>query len=147
MGRGKQSVRSGIIAALALMLAVVTLAACGGGDDPDRPKAKVVEGTETTDISVKEDQPFVIALESNPSTGFTWTQADRKKFDEDDVVKFIKVTTVAPSGDAVGAPGKQRFRYRGINAGEDEITLNYARPNEPDSPDNQTVTYNITVTG
>jgi predicted secreted protein len=136
-----------VIGGLASVLAVVTLAACGGGDDPDRPKAEVIRGTDTTDISVREDQPFIIVLESNPSTGFTWTEPDRGKFNEDDVVKFINVTTVAPEDDTPGAPARQRFRYRGINEGEEEITLVYARPNEPDSPDNQTVTYDVTVRG
>jgi hypothetical protein len=127
-----------VIGGFASVLAVVTLAACGGGDDPDRPKAEVIRGTDTTDISVREDQPFIIVLESNPSTGFTWTEPDRGKFNEDDVVKFINVTTVAPEDDTPGAlPGngsatagstRARKRSRWCTPGRTSPTRRTTRP-------------------
>ncbi|HZJ27174.1 MAG TPA: protease inhibitor I42 family protein [Acidimicrobiia bacterium] len=141
MAREKRPARPKLVAVLAATLALVLLSACGGGGGPDRPKAKIIEGTETTDITVKPDQPFVIVLESTPSTGFTWTRDGKPG----DAVKFINETVVAPSGDEVGAPGKQRFRYRAIKEGDATVTLTYSRPSEPDSPDDQTVEYEITV--
>lgn len=142
MAGEKRSARPKLMVVLAAALGLVLFAAaCSSGGGPDRPKAKIIEGTDTTEITVKPDQPFVIVVESNPSTGFTWTRDD----DLGDTVKFINKKAVAPSGDEIGAPGTQRFRYRAIEDGDATITLTLSRPNEPDSPDNEIVEYQITV--
>lgn len=141
MAREMYSVRPKLRVVLTAGLALVLMAACGGGGDSEHPKAKIIEGTEKTAITVTPDQPFVIVLESNPSTGFTWTRDDKLG----DSVAFVSTKTVAPVGDDVGAPGKQKFRYRAEEDGDATIKLTYANPAEPSAPGTQTVEYNVTV--
>ena len=83
----------------------------------------------------------MIALESNPSTGFAWTITEKPNAK---IVKFQKKAYVRPGG-AAGAPGTERFRFKALEPGQVTITLKYAKPDAPDSPDNPNYTYNVTV--
>jgi inhibitor of cysteine peptidase len=139
MVRGRRSVlvRLGIV----LVLAAVALAACGGGGSSKKSAALVVSARGGP-VSVKKDQAFIIILDSNASTGFTWTPVGKPS---SNAVKYIGETTGQQNGKTIGASGKQKFRYRGANAGTATITLLYSRPNQPDAPENTTLTYDVTV--
>ena len=82
------------------------------------------EGQEI-DISVGKE--FIIALGSNPSTGYSW-QAD---FDEA-MLELVggEPTYEADETDepAMGAGGVDYFRFLALEVGETEITLTYAQP-------------------
>jgi inhibitor of cysteine peptidase len=104
-----------------LVVAVLTLglvAGCGG------IKTYNDEG-QTIDISVGKE--FIIALGSNPSTGYSW----QASYDE----TMLELVGGEPSYQAeetdepvVGAGGIESFQFRALKAGETQITLTYARP-------------------
>ena len=50
-----------------------------------------------------------------------------------------------PDSSAVGAPGTERFTFKAVAAGTTTIGLKYARPSDPESPDNTNDTYTVTV--
>ncbi len=77
-------------------------------------------------ITIGVDQEFVIALGSNPTTGYGW----QKSQDENMlrlVEKKYKPGEEAEEG-AVGAGGVEYFRFKALKTGKTEITLVYKRP-------------------
>ena len=99
------------------ILAVCLVAGCGGGVktyvDPEEK------------ISVGIEDEFVIALDSNPTTGYDWEESHdpykliliEKKYEPDEKAAGL-----------VGAGGTQHFRFTSQKTGETEITFVYKRP-------------------
>jgi inhibitor of cysteine peptidase len=79
------------------------------------------------DIKIGVDQEFIIALGSNPSTGYSW----QASYDE----TMLELVGGEPEYEAdeteegiVGAGGTELFRFLTLAAGETEITMVYAQP-------------------
>jgi len=74
------------------------------------------------DIGVGLGETFALALPGNPTTGYTW-QADVD-------VAYLQLVAqeFAPQGPAVGAGGREVFRFRALQAGETELAFEYRRP-------------------
>ncbi|HEY5340479.1 MAG TPA: protease inhibitor I42 family protein [Candidatus Aquilonibacter sp.] len=92
-------------------------------------------------ITVNSGEDFFIALASNPSTGYAWTQttADGK------ILAYEgNVREPAPQN-VPGAPGQQIFIFHANRTGATTIVLNYSRSFEPDAPPAKSLTYNVTV--
>lgn len=72
-------------------------------------------------IEVKVGQEFIIALEENPTTGYTW----QEEFDD----SFLELVEdkYKPSSEAeegmVGAGGTRSFEFKGLKKGETEVTM------------------------
>jgi predicted secreted protein len=90
-------------------------------------------------ISVPVDVPFIITLNSNPTTGYTW-----KETYDNTMLKMVKRYTPASSG-MVGAGGVERFEFQGIRSGDTEISLIYWRSFEPNNPPLETKTFKVTI--
>ena len=98
--------------------------------------------TEYTDpiqgIEIGIGEQFIIALESNPTTGYEW-EVD---FDG----SFLKLRqsdfTPAKSG-LTGAGGEQRFTFEGVKAGKTEVALTYKRQWEQDFADQKVFVVSI----
>jgi len=103
-----------------ILLAVSLIAGCGG--------VKTYVDTEKT-ISVGIDQEFIIALDSNPTTGYDWEESHdpyklilvEKKYEPDEKAAGL-----------VGAGGTQYFRFTSQKTGETEVIFTYKRPWETD---------------
>lgn len=99
------------------LLVLFLVAGCGGG-------VKTYTDAEQT-ISVGVNQEFIIALDSNPTTGYNWEEKHdatmlslvESKYEPDKKAKGL-----------VGAGGTQYFRFKALKAGKTEITLTYKRP-------------------
>jgi inhibitor of cysteine peptidase len=77
------------------------------------------------DIGVGEE--FIIALGSNPTTGYSW----QASYDETKLELVGGEPTYEPDETdepAMGAGGVDYFRFKALAAGETEITLTYAQP-------------------
>jgi len=79
------------------------------------------------DINISVGQEFIIALGSNPTTGYSW----QASYDE----SMLELVGGEPTYDAAdpaaeigGAGGTEFFPILPPAAGEAEITLTYARP-------------------
>lgn len=121
-----------LIAALALL--VCGLAGCGGETaytDAGQP------------ISAKVGGEFVIAQESNPSTGYSWQptydmtqlQLVERKFQQKE----------GASG-RVGAGGTESFQFKALKTGNAQITLVYKRVWEEQSEGQKTEVFTVNVT-
>ena len=103
-----------------LILSISLITGCGGStvkaySDPE----------ETIDSSMDREFIVLIALESNPSTGYSW----EAKYDSA-MLELIEETFELgeyAKENIVGAGGTELFRFKGLNKGKTEITFNYKR--------------------
>ena len=77
-------------------------------------------------VNIGVNQEFVIALGSNPTTGYGWQESYDGTLLEL-VEKIYRPGEEAKQG-VVGAGGVEYFRFKTLNKGETEITLVYKRP-------------------
>jgi inhibitor of cysteine peptidase len=144
---------AGTIAVLACV--VLTAAACSDDDSSSAPRRTStstsagpsdacegcpVFGESDTTIEVASGDDFVIELESNQTTGYQWTATSS----DEAVVREESNEYVAPSSDALGAPGTERFVFAPGSAGSATLTLLYSRSFE-DGADARQIVYTVTV--
>ena len=149
----------GLIAALVLPLLLVV--GCGTAETSTTPittvpplhggeEAKMIEITaddfavnanQVRDIELVIPGSLIVTLAANPTTGYSWTE---NATISTPVVNQSSYAFVAPTSDAVGAPGKSVWVFNSEQPGSGTITLSYARPWES-VPPTWTLTVNVTV--
>jgi inhibitor of cysteine peptidase len=146
---GRRVTHGGIAAILVVGSGVLGIAGCGSDSkSSSSTSASTKDGGPMVftkaggDISVSTGDTFVIELESNPSTGFIWTVSQAP---DAAVVTLEGQAYEKPDSSALGAPGTERFTFEAVATGTTTIALEYSRPSAPDSPDNTTNTYTVTV--
>ena len=92
-------------------------------------------------ISIGVNQQFVIALGSNPTTGYSWQESYGEAIVEL-VEKTYKLGEAAKQG-VVGAGGVEYFRFKALKTGKAEITMVYKRPWEEEFLEQKVFTVNI----
>jgi inhibitor of cysteine peptidase len=96
-------------------------------------------------IEIGVNQQFVIALGSNPTTGYSW----QASYDETLLELVGGQSTYKSREEAkelvVGAGGVEYFRFKALKTGETEITLVYKRPWEETAPENLTKVFTISI--
>jgi inhibitor of cysteine peptidase len=92
-------------------------------------------------IELKKGQVLVIALEGNPTTGYTWEAVEL----EEQVLRQKGETEFKPKSDAVGASGVQTLRFEAVNAGQTDLKLIYHRPWEKDVEPLETFSVQVVV--
>jgi inhibitor of cysteine peptidase len=73
-------------------------------------------------IEVKVGERFIIALDSNPTTGYTWHEDFDKSFLE--LVGHEYERSLAGEG-LVGAGGTESFDFKALKEGDTEVTMVY----------------------
>jgi inhibitor of cysteine peptidase len=101
----------------------------GGGGNDGGGSASTFTPKSGETIDVAADKPFEVRLESNPTTGYSWTVESI-----DGTVKFVESVYEAPKGGAAGAPGEQVLTFDAGPAGTSTVLLAYERPFAPDEP-------------
>ena len=101
---------------------LVAVAGCAG---------KKVYGPDVPTIETTVGQDIVIALESNPTTGYTWRVSGRV---DQAIVGLISSDYEPSLSTALGAGGHQRWTFRAVGRGTTTIRLDYARSWELTSP-------------
>jgi len=108
-----------------LVVSLLLVAGLMAGCATQQPKEYTDPSQE---IEVGAGKQFIIALDSNPTTGYNW-EAD---FDE----SFLKLVQdefkPAEDKDLVGAGGEQRLTFEGVKKGKTGVTLIYKRSWEED---------------
>ena len=110
-----------LVLVVASILAVCLIAGCGAG-------VKTYTDTQKT-ISVGVNQDFIIALDSNPTTGYDWEESHDAA-----MVKLVekKYRPDEKAAGLVGAGGTQYFQFKALKVGKTSITFAYKRPWEED---------------
>ena len=107
-----------VFAAVAFLLALSLLTAGCGGDD-----VKTYSDAGTT-IEITVNGEFIIALDSNPTTGYSWEALyEESQFElvSDDYQQDEKEEMMT------GVGGTQYLRFKALKSGNFNITLNYQR--------------------
>ncbi len=100
-----------------ILVASVSLVGCAGGAETYTDPGQA--------ISVGVNQEFVIALSSNPTTGYTWQETHDQTMLE--LVKSEYEMGEGAKQGVVGAGGTELFRFKTLETGNTEITLVYKR--------------------
>ena len=81
------------------------------------------EQATAADLAVGAD--LVVALCSNASTGYTWSDP---QVGDSSIVTLVGSTSEPPASPIPGAPGTQSFTFRGGSAGTTTISFSYDQP-------------------
>lgn len=113
--------------ALLYMVIAVTLllsAGCGGNGDGDAEDTVRTYSDPGQAISVSVNQEFIIALESNPTTGYTWEESS-----DGSMLDLVSQDYEQDENEQemVGVGGMEYFRYRALKQGNTEISLVYGQ--------------------
>jgi inhibitor of cysteine peptidase len=116
-----------LVVAMASILMVCLMASCGGGVE-NGVETGVDTYTNTDEaISIGVNREFVVALDSNPTTGYQWEASyDESMFEL--VERTYKAGEQTGGGIMVGTGGVDYLRFKALRSGEAKITLVYRRP-------------------
>jgi inhibitor of cysteine peptidase len=121
-----------------ILVAVVTLSLAVGCIGEVKT---YTDSGQTIDIGVNHE--FVIALGSNPTTGYSWQESYDKNMLE------LMEKTYKPGEEAeqgmVGAGGVEYFRFKPLKTGTTEVTLVYRRPWEEPTPQDITKVFTVNI--
>ncbi|HVA28566.1 MAG TPA: protease inhibitor I42 family protein [Candidatus Baltobacteraceae bacterium] len=105
------------------------------------PHAQVIlERDASAPVTIQAGEDFFIALPSNASTGYSWSQT----IASGRIVAYEGALQQAASNDMPGAPGQQIFIFHANRAGSTTILFAYARPWEH-GPSAKTLSFTIDV--
>jgi inhibitor of cysteine peptidase len=139
---------------LAAVLVIGLVAGCGSSStstsksSTTKPSSSTSSGKTYTkadkDIAVAVGQEFTIELESNASTGYSWQLTGPLS---PAVVKVSNKYVPGPNADKLaGAPGTEKWVFKGVSAGDAVILMQYMPPGTGGQP-GDTVNISVTVGG
>ena len=94
-------------------------------------------------IDIGLNREFVIALGSNPTTGYGWQVTHDESMLE--LVEQIYKPSEEVKDGVVGAGGVEYIRFKTLQKGETEITLVYKQPWEESTPEDETKTFTVRI--
>ena len=97
-----------------------------------RPDVRLDETDSGGTVTLAAGERMRIVLESNASTGYTWTVTDSPNAAI--LVPLGEPFYVAPATDLVGAPGYQVFDFLAVSPGTTSVALSYERPTTSEPP-------------
>jgi predicted secreted protein len=84
----------------------------------------ILERDASAPVNVAVGEDFYIALASNPSTGYSWSQT----IGDGKIVAYEGTLQQAPATEAPGVPGQSIFIFHANRTGSSTILFAYARP-------------------
>jgi inhibitor of cysteine peptidase len=122
----------------AIILYTVILSGCN-----NKQTASIKLADDSGNIEVKTGESFMIKLESNPTTGYSWSLVKP----ESDIIKKIddvyKPTKTA--GNIVGSGGTEEWTFKAIAKGQTKLVFQYIRPWEKDKQPEKESIYTIII--
>ena len=96
-------------------------------------------------VELSVGQSLVVTLESNASTGYSWSLAQNS---DETVLNKTGNEYISPqtTGPIVGAPGKEEWTFLALKEGTSSISMEYKRPWEKDTPPARTFSLTVVVT-
>ena len=137
-------------APLLLVAALMAGIACGNGEEnlggaATQPTATpteegawevwATEGDEGTEITLRMGDSLVVALDSNPTTGYSWSLVSISNESVLQKVSDEYVPDPTPTGEPVaGSGGEEIWSFQPVASGTALIQMEYIRPWEPEEP-------------
>ena len=110
-------------------------AACTGGSN----NLNVDSSYSGKQVELSVGQSLVVTLESNATTGYSWTLAQNS---DESVLNKTGNEYVAPQTTLIGAGGKEEWTFKALKKGTSTISMGYSRPWESTPPVD---TFDLTV--
>jgi len=128
-----------------IVIAAVLAATIGSGRS--RPSPTIMNQTPVYTepgeaIETEAGDKFTIALDSNPTTGYSWDFAEEY---DGEVIELIDTRFQPPETRLKGAGGTQFWTFRALKAGRTEIALKYFRSWEKDVPPVREAVFTVIV--
>jgi inhibitor of cysteine peptidase len=127
-----------------LILAMIPMSVCATPHVMDNHKT-ITEADNGNTIYVKEGQTFILKLNENPSTGYSWELSLSKGLGllSD---KYYSPESSKNSGKLViGASGYHSWEIKAVDKGSQQINGIYKRSWEPETGEEQTFKLNVVV--
>jgi len=128
--------KKNLLSSLALLAGVLI-----GCHNQQATSGKVVDNPGT--IETKIGETFMIKLDSNPTTGYSWRMAALKPGIVEKVSNVYKPTKTQER--IVGSGGIEEWTFKAVAKGNVAITLEYVRPWEKDVPPIKKTVYQVSV--
>lgn len=135
-----------LMAIIVLFGSTVALAACGDDDGDDASgfpdEVQLSDADHGSTVQLATGGQLIVALESNPSTGFSWSVGE----DSDAFLEPQGEPRYVPPGSTTpvaGAPGTEVFTFEAVDEGTARLVLEYRRSFEPDVAPERT--FSVTV--
>ncbi len=122
-----------------------------GGSGKEAERHGEADADKTLEVGLQTE--FALALDSNPTTGYSWQLASydqgllylvSREYEKKEEGGEEKKGEEG-RGELVGAGGLEVFTFRAIAEGESEIELRYLRPWETDRPAEKTLTFQVEI--
>jgi inhibitor of cysteine peptidase len=93
-------------------------------------------------INVNVNQEFILALESNPTTGYSWQESH-----DSTMLTLVNQEYKQREGSSglVGAGGTEYIKYQALKKGEATVTLVYRRSWEQPNPTDKTSVFTVNI--
>ena len=129
-----------ILVAIALLLALVSAAACTAANAAPADKTdQVTKEIAITnadefnqnqhiqkEVEIDRGETLVVKLFSNGTTGFSWDE--NALIADTGIVQQLKHEVIAADSNALGAPGAEQWTFQAEKAGTTTVHLEYSRP-------------------
>jgi inhibitor of cysteine peptidase len=119
----------------------VTVLAFGVVSGNAEPPAIITEADAGHLIALRIGRELVLNLESNPSTGYRWVQADT----ETPVLIVFGKPAYKQGSPLPGAGGVESWTFRAVERGAQTLKFEYRRPWEKNTPPANTIVLHVTV--
>ncbi len=121
-----------------MMLVLVVLALLAGCISKE---VNLSMSDNSTQVKLNKGQILVVALEANPSTGYTWEVAEL----DNNTLRQMGEPAFKPESSAIGAKGTMTMQFEALNTGQTALKLIYHRPWEKDVPPINTFSVQVVV--
>jgi inhibitor of cysteine peptidase len=128
--------KKNILSSLTLLAAIVI-----GCHNQEAASVKVADNSGT--IETKIGEPFIIKLESNVTTGYSWRLAELEPGIVEKIGNVYKPTKTQDR--IVGSGGIEEWTFKAVAKGKVTITLEYVRPWEKDVAPVHKAVYQVIV--
>jgi inhibitor of cysteine peptidase len=113
---------------VSLLLVGALVAGCGGDSDSSG-QLDLTAADNGGDLSATTGEQVVLTLESNRSTGYSWSLVTEP---DPNVLAFVSSNYIQPSdADRVGAAGTEVWTWNAVGEGSATLHLQYVRPSDP----------------
>jgi inhibitor of cysteine peptidase len=118
-------------ALLVIALAVIAVRGSGSGTSNVYPsEVQLADGDIGATVRIAEGGRLVIALSSNPSTGYRWLAVSPPDILlQEGEPRYVPPGSTSP---VLGAPGTEVFTFRAEHQGTVQLMLDYRRQSEAD---------------
>lgn len=120
-----------VIVYSAFLMAAILLTGCKEETPQKIIALSQEEGISKIVIQIKKGEKFLISLDSNPTTGYSWQLA--KPLDEK-IIRLVSSKYKAPKTELVGVGGRESWTFKALGRGKTKIIFVYARPWEKGIP-------------